>query len=67
MNISELRALSKADLNKQILDLKKSIFELNMQKNSGQNIKTSELRSLKKQVARVKTIMKEQDLGINKG
>ena len=39
----------------EILNLKKTILNLNFQKSSGQLEKTSQLRNAKKQVARLKT------------
>ena len=41
--------------NEEILNLKKTIMNLNFQKSSGQLEKTSQLKSAKKQVARLKT------------
>ena len=39
----------------EILDLKKSLLNLNFQKFSGQLEKTSQIKSMKKQIARLKT------------
>ena len=49
INIDRKKALD------EILNLKKSLLNLNFQKFSGQLEKTSQIKSMKKQIARLKT------------
>lgn len=51
MDIKELRAKNKAELEKEILDLSRTRFELRMQKSAGQLTKTSEIKRIKTEIA----------------
>ena len=60
MDIKELRAKNEAELEKEILDLSRTRFELRMQKSAGQLTKTSEIKRIKAEIARAKTILAEK-------
>ena len=60
MDITELRAKNEAELEKEILDLSRTRFELRMQKSAGQLTKTSEIKRIKTEIARAKTILAEK-------
>ena len=60
MKAAELREKSPKELNQQLLDLLKEQFELRMQKASGQLTRSHLLGDTKRNIARVKTIMKEK-------
>ena len=60
MKASELRAKSAADLNKELNDLLKAQFSLRMQLATQQLSNTSQLKKVKRDIARVRTIMKEK-------
>lgn len=59
----DLRAKSVDELNKQLVDLKKQQFNLRFQKSGGQLSNTSEIRAVRREVARLKTIATEKTAG----
>jgi large subunit ribosomal protein L29 len=59
MNATELRAKSQQELEQEILSLRKEQFNLRMQQASGQLTKPHEYVRVRKDIARVKTIMGE--------
>lgn len=63
MNASELRKKNSEELNKMLLDLRREQFNLRMQKGSGQLSKPSEMKRVRRQIARIKTIMNESTTG----
>ncbi|MZR14279.1 50S ribosomal protein L29 [Maritimibacter sp. DP07] len=60
MNASELRDKSADQLNEQLSDLKKEAFNLRFQQATGQLENTARMRQVKRDVARVKTIINEK-------
>ncbi|MCR4299890.1 MAG: 50S ribosomal protein L29 [Gallionella sp.] len=60
MKASELRTKSAADLQQEALSLTKAQFGLRMQVATQQMTNTSELRKVRRDIARVKTILKEK-------
>ncbi|MBI2286917.1 MAG: 50S ribosomal protein L29 [Gallionella sp.] len=60
MKASELRAKSAADLQQETLSLTKAQFGLRMQVATQQMTNTSELRKVRRDIARVKTVLKEK-------
>ena len=60
MKASELRAKSGDDLNKELSELLKAQFGLRMQLATQQLGNTSQLKKLRRDVARVRTIMREK-------
>lgn len=60
MKNSELRTKSAADLQQEVLSLTKAQFGLRMQVATQQMTNTSELRKVRRDIARVKTILKEK-------
>lgn len=60
MKASELRQKSDAELGKELLDLRKAQFSLRMQLATQQLSNTSQLRQLRKDIARIKTIQTER-------
>jgi len=60
MNASELRAKSVEDLNKELLRLLEARFKLRMQKATGQLGQTHLLKAQRRDIARVKTILREK-------
>jgi len=61
MKTSELRTKPAADLQQEMLSLTKAQFGLRMQVATQQMTNTSELRKVRRDIARVKTILKEKD------
>lgn len=60
MNTSELRAKNDADLQKELLDLRKAQFGLRMQVATQQLTNTSQVGKVRKDIARIKTIQREK-------
>ena len=59
MNNDELRSLSLEDLGKEQLSLLKAQFGLRMQHSTQQLTNTNQLRNVRRDIARVKTIITE--------
>lgn len=62
MDIKEIRKLSDADLKTKIRETKEELFTKRMQQANGTLEKPTELRTLRKNVAKMKTILKEREL-----
>lgn len=60
MDIQELRGKSVEDLNKELLRLLEAGFKLRMQKATGQLGQAHLIRAQRRDVARVKTILREK-------
>ena len=60
MNARELRARSDDELRKELLDMHRETFNLRMQKGMGQLTRPSQVRKLRRDIARLKTIMSER-------
>lgn len=60
MNASELRTKSVDDLNKELMELLRKQFNLRMQRGSGQLTKPSEMKNVRRDIARVKTVIREK-------
>jgi large subunit ribosomal protein L29 len=60
MKASDLRAKSDADLEKEVLDLRKAQFSLRMQVATQQLSNNSQIGKVRKDIARVKTIQRER-------
>lgn len=60
MNAQELRAKKSADLNADLAALLKEQFNLRMQKATGQLSKTSQLKAVRRDIARVKMVLNEK-------
>jgi large subunit ribosomal protein L29 len=58
----ELRELSAEELTKQLTDTKEELFNLRFQNATGQLDNYKRLDELRKQIARLKTILREQEL-----
>ena len=60
MKASELRDKSAEDLNKQLLTLREEQFKLRIQKSTGQLGQTHLLQQNQRDIARVKTVLREK-------
>lgn len=61
MNARELRAKSDDDLRKELLDLTREAFNLRVQKGIGQLSRPSQVGAVRRDIARVKTILSERE------
>ncbi len=59
MKASELRQKSRDELSALLIDLAKESFALKMQKGTGQLSKTAQVKKVRRDVARVQTILNE--------
>ena len=62
MKMEELRKLSTEELNNKIKEAKEELFNLRFQQATGNLEKPVRLRELRKQVAKMKTIIREREL-----
>ncbi len=62
MNTAELREKSFDDLNKELIALLREQFNFRMQKGTGQLTKPSEVKRVRRQIARVKTLLSEKGI-----
>jgi large subunit ribosomal protein L29 len=62
MKINELRDLSPGELDVKLLDLKKDLFNLRMQHATNQLDNPIRISDVKKNIARVKTLIRENEL-----
>jgi large subunit ribosomal protein L29 len=56
---SELRSKSAADLNNELVSLRKEQFALRLQRATGQAIKPDQFGKVRKSIARLKTVQRE--------
>ena len=61
---ADLRGLSREELNKLVLELKEELFTLRFQGATGQLESHGRLREVRKDIARVYTVLQERNLGI---
>ncbi len=64
MKVDEIRALSSDELIKQLEAAGKELFDLRFRLATRQLVNHREIRKVKKNIARLKTIIKERELGI---
>ena len=62
MKANEIRNLSVEELDKQLSDLKKDLFQLRLQHATNQLDNPVRIAEVKKDIARVKTMIREQQL-----
>ena len=60
MTANELKAKSPAELREQLLALKKEAFNLRFQQATGQLENTARMRIVRKEVARIKTVLNQK-------
>lgn len=59
MKVNELRQKNADELNSTLFELGREQFNLRMQKNTGQLAKSDQVRKVRRNIARVKTIINE--------
>ncbi len=62
MKAKDLREKDAVDLNKELLELERAHFSLRMQLATQQLSNTSQLAKVRKDIARVKTVLREREL-----
>ncbi len=64
VNIDELRQLTGEELTNKVREMKEELFNLRFQAATGQLESHGRLSAVRKEIARVYTIMRERELGI---
>ncbi len=64
VNIDELRQLTDEELTNKVREMKEELFNLRFQAATGQLESHGRLSAVRKEIARVYTIMRERELGI---
>ncbi|MBK6596461.1 MAG: 50S ribosomal protein L29 [Proteobacteria bacterium] len=62
MKVQDLRSKAAVDLKGELLKLRKEQFSLRMQAVTGQGVKPSDFGKVKKSIARLKTVLREQEI-----
>ena len=62
MEIKDIRKLSSDDIKKKITETKEQLFTKRMQAASGNLEKPVELKRLRREIARMKTVLKEREM-----
>ena len=60
MKAADLRAKSDEDLAKELLELNREAFNLRMQRGTGQLGRPSQIKAVRRDIARIKTIQTER-------
>ncbi|GAA2065639.1 50S ribosomal protein L29 [Williamsia deligens] len=64
---AELRALNDSDLNERLRESKEELFNLRFQMATGQLDNNRRLRLVRREIARVYTVLRERELGLAAG
>ena len=62
MKINEIRELSAEDLDKKLAELKEELFNLRFQMATGQCENPTKIREVKKSIARIKTVQRQNEI-----
>ena len=62
MKASKLKELTIQELEQKLIESREKLFQLRLDNNSGQLKNTSQIRQLKKDIARILTVMNEEKL-----
>ena len=60
MNARELRARSNDELRSELMEIRREAFNLRMQKGIGQLSRPSQIRTLRRDLARLMTVLRER-------
>lgn len=62
MNIKTIREMTQTELNNELLKLKNELFNLRFQHVTGQLENPIQMREVRKDIARVKTVIREKEI-----
>jgi large subunit ribosomal protein L29 len=65
MKITDIKAMSNEELNAKVYLLKEELFHLRRKKAVGQLEHAEQVRGIRKDIARIYTVLRERELGIN--
>jgi large subunit ribosomal protein L29 len=60
MNANELREKNRQELTEELLGLRREQFSLRMQRATGQLVRSDQFKKVRRSIARIKTVMREQ-------
>ncbi|MEW6243218.1 MAG: 50S ribosomal protein L29 [Bacillota bacterium] len=66
MKVEEMRAMSSGELERKLAGLKEELFNLRFQMATGQLENPMRIRQVRKNIAKVKTILRQRELALNK-
>jgi large subunit ribosomal protein L29 len=66
MTANELRSLSGDELRAKAAELKRTVFDMKMKLKTGRLDSTADLEKTKRDLARVNTLLREQEMGIRR-
>lgn len=66
MKASELRELSNQELDNEVLTLKEELFNLRFEQATGQITNSARIKTVRKDIARIKTILTERQIAESK-
>mgnify|MGYP002632610848 CR=1 FL=1 len=66
MKAAELKGKNRDELLAQLIDLRKEQFNLRMQMATGQSARPDQVRKVRKNIARVKTVLRAQEIAAEK-
>jgi large subunit ribosomal protein L29 len=66
MKANEIRELTTAEIEQQVKSLKEELFNLRFQLATGQLENTARIREVRKAIARMKTVVREREISVNK-
>lgn len=67
MKVKDFREMNATELNQKMSGLKEELFNLRFQLATGQLENPMRIKEVKKAIARVKTIQREQEIKVNQG
>ena len=62
MKTSQIRGMSREEIDKELIDLRREQFNLRMQLATGQGVRTHEFGRIRKDIARLKTVLREREI-----
>ncbi len=65
MKAAEIKKMSAEELDKKLVELKDELFNLRFQQAINQLDNPMRIKAVKKDIARIKTVQRENELGIN--
>lgn len=66
LKVNSLREMTRVELQQKKIDLEEEVFNLNMRRSLKQLDNPLRMREVGREIAKVLTVLKEDDLGINK-
>ncbi|TMU83325.1 50S ribosomal protein L29 [Bacillus sp. BHET2] len=65
MKTNEIRDLTTAEIEQKVKTLKEELFNLRFQLATGQLENTARIREVRKGIARMKTVIRQREIGVN--